>query len=155
MSINQQQDGAEMLTYSLLVDTFPSFTRTSAESISYGIISLGGMVSIAPEGYHGYVELWSVLNKHYHKLKELQDKGFITEQTMMEILSQHVLFLERLSELHQHSGKVAVMCGGELFIGDTLNDAVTKAKSKYGDRPYYSETIDLIDIPSLFRSYAD
>jgi hypothetical protein len=95
------------------------------------------------------------LDEHRAKLMELKQKGIIDEQTVYEVLLQHYLLINRRGELLREKGKVAVMCGGELFIGDTLDEAVAKAKIKLGKRPYYSETINLIDFPSLLPIDAD
>ena len=153
--VDEQSDEQEQLTYSL-ISFFSSGSSNSVQSrTAYRNISSNGVNSISPRNYEYYVTVWTIMNKHYKKLIELRDKGLITNEELLEILEQHALLIEKDDELLEHEGKVAVMCGGELFIGDTLNDAVAKARVKYGNRPYYSETINLIDIPSLFFKYAD
>jgi hypothetical protein len=45
-----------------------------------------------------------------------------------------------------------VVCNGELFFGANLNEAIAEARKRFGnDLPaYYSETIDIVDYPTIF-----
>lgn len=87
--------------------------------------------------------IWQELNSHYQELLENKNRGLVTEEDMMEILSQHQILIERSYELLDYHGKTVVVCAGDLFIGENLNEAVAKAQAKHGDKPYYAETIDL------------
>jgi|SRR5215208_2093707 len=132
----------------------PNQIQVSGE-LDYGYASRVSMSTISPANYERELLVWSELEKNKAELEKLKEEGVISEADAFEILSQHALFLERMDEVAKHDGKVVVMCGGDLFVGDTLNDAVLKARAKHGDRVYYSETVNLIDIPSMFPTNAD
>ncbi len=83
-------------------------------------------------------------------LESLKSKGVITDSDIREIMFQHYLLELRRQELVSHMGEVVVVCNGELFFGKNLNEAVEQAKKKYGDKPYYSETVNMVDYPSPF-----
>lgn len=113
-------------------------------------------ISVSPANYMHYVRKYASLYEHYRKLLELKGKGLINDETLTEILKQHELFLDiDEQELSRNQGKFVVMCNGEMFLGSTLNKAVEMARAKYGNRPYYSEAINLIEIPSILPSGAD
>ncbi|MCP8308167.1 MAG: hypothetical protein H3Z54_05665 [archaeon] len=99
---------------------------------------------------HEITDMWVSLNSLYESLQKLREKGLIEEETVNEILGQKVIFEERKDELIEYLGKVVVVCNGDFFIGDTLDEARNRAKERCGNKPYYSETIGLIDIPSMF-----
>ena len=149
MSVTDQEEQAEL--YSQEISTVSGFANMTA-SIQRPRLKT---VSLSPATYRYLIQVWESIKKHSEKLADMKKKGLVTEEEMNEILSQHCLFLERFDELQNYQGKVAVMCNGELFIGDTLQSAVKEAKEKYKDKPYYSQSINLIDIPSLFRVNAD
>lgn len=80
----------------------------------------------------------------------LRGKKFFNEDDFNEILEQRKLLDSKRDILSQHQGQVVVVCGGELFFGNTLDEAVKKARKKYKDKPSYSESIGLIDIPAEY-----
>jgi hypothetical protein len=123
-------------------------SRIPTSQISYGYSSMSSMSTISPFNYIDFVNAWHLLNKHCNKLMKLKEDGQISEKDMWEILKQHELLIMRSHELYNKNGKVAVMCEGDLYIGDTLNQAVYEARKIHGSKVYYSETINLIDIPS-------
>ncbi len=83
-------------------------------------------------------------------LESLQAEGFISFRDLQEIMFQHYILEIRRGELWNRVGEIVVVCNGELFFGTNLKEMVEQAKAKYGDRPYYSETIGIPDYPSPF-----
>jgi hypothetical protein len=81
-------------------------------------------------------------------LASLKAKGVVRNEDVEEVLLQHAIVEQRRFELLQHLGEVVVACNGELFYGRSLEEAIKKAKEKYGDKPYYSETIGIVNFPS-------
>ena len=96
-----------------------------------------------------------ILSKHSAQLDVLLESKMITDEEKNEVLKQHELLLRRYDEVKQHKGKTVVACGDEFFIGNDLDDAVKKARTKLGKKPYYAETIDLIAFTALFPHNAD
>jgi hypothetical protein len=92
-----------------------------------------------------------VLFSHYNELLKLKEEGLIDDETVKEVYVQHQLLLERDRELIQYDGKYALMCNGELFIGNSLEDALSKSRSKHGKRVYYVELINRYHFPYLFQ----
>ncbi|MGI0080027.1 MAG: hypothetical protein ACRECH_10425 [Nitrososphaerales archaeon] len=85
-----------------------------------------------------------------HYLESLQSKGAITNPDLEEIMLQHYELELHSNELLGHDGEIVVVCGGELFFGENLNDAIQKAREKYGNKPYFSETVNMVDYPTPF-----
>jgi len=143
---------------------FPRFdTRPASPSVSavefeqVGSVSISGVVTarpiwrktipvaiITPER-SAYLRAHSELQNH---LASLQSRGFITLSEMQEVMHQHEVLEAHRQELAGHTGQVVVAAGGELFFAETLDEAIKEAKSKYGDRPHYSESIDVVEYPS-------
>ncbi|MGB9693917.1 MAG: hypothetical protein ACPLYF_03650 [Fervidobacterium sp.] len=103
-----------------------------------------------PESVQRYEHMRRELGILFSRLKMLLEKGLIDEISINEILEQKIIFEERRAELEEkHRGKVVVVCNGEVFVGETIDDAVAKAKEKHGNRPYYSEALGITDFPSV------
>jgi hypothetical protein len=86
-------------------------------------------------------------------LSALVDKGFFKSEDMSEIMQQEVIFENwRARKGNGFIGKTIVVCGGEVFVGDTLVEAVRKSKEKFGDKPYYTESLEpIIEFPSTYE----
>jgi hypothetical protein len=149
MSVIEQEQQAELYFHDISTVSGAINLTVSAQRPRLSTISL------SPVYYRYLIQVWESISKHYERLVQMKEKGMITNEEMNEILLQHRLLLEHTKELQNHQGKVAVMCNGDLFIGDTLQETVKKSREKHGNKPYYSESINLIDIPSLFRINAD
>jgi hypothetical protein len=81
-------------------------------------------------------------------LDSLKSKGVITQEDEREILRNYYSLERQRQELASHEGEVVVVSNGELFFGQNLNDAMKEARENQGERPVYSETIDMTDYPS-------
>jgi hypothetical protein len=95
-----------------------------------------------------YVKRFNALVKH---LESLKTKNIVNKDTIDEILLQFSLLELRRNELSKHIGEVVVVCNGELFFGKDLTEATKQARIKYGKRPHYSESIDIVEYPSIFE----
>lgn len=85
-----------------------------------------------------------------YSLKALKEKGVIDDSFIHEVLSQKKIFEDNRKELEKkHYGKTIVVCGGDIFVGEDFDDAVHKARMKHGKKPYYSESVGVIDYPSI------
>lgn len=83
-------------------------------------------------------------------LEILEEKGVIEDSFIQEVLTQKRIFEENRKKLEDENyGKTIVVCGGDIFVGEDFDDALHKAKKKHGNRPYYSESIGIIDYPSI------
>lgn len=84
---------------------------------------------------------------------EEQDDLSEFEKSVAELFSQELVNLDYIQDLFQQeqvfkdnfeqiqkdlAGKYIVVCGGEIFDGETLKEAETRAREKYNDRPTYS-----------------
>lgn len=88
------------------------------------------------------------LAKH---LATLRSRGVISDSEMDEILLQHSVLEQRRGETEKHIGEVVVVYDRELFFGSDLTHALERVKMKHKslDRKYYSESIGIVDYPSL------
>jgi hypothetical protein len=84
-------------------------------------------------------------------MASLQKRGLLKDKDFIEILEQRKILDEKRDTLSQYEGKVIVVCGGEIFVGENLNEAVTKARAKYKERPYYAKSIGRKDFPSYIK----
>jgi hypothetical protein len=68
-----------------------------------------------------------------------------------EILRQFNIFEGIRREIEsKYWGMHVIMCGGEIFADKDFTEAARKAHAKYPNRPFYSEALGVIDIPTLF-----
>jgi hypothetical protein len=81
-------------------------------------------------------------------LASLEFRGIITHEDAREMLRNYYSLELRRQELASHEGKVVVVSNGELFFGEDLNEAMRRAKETQGERPVYSETVNMVDYPS-------
>ncbi|MEX2706801.1 MAG: hypothetical protein Q6352_016330 [Candidatus Freyrarchaeum guaymaensis] len=84
-------------------------------------------------------------------LASLEKMGLLKRKDFVEIMKQRKILEEKRETLSKYKGKVVVVCGGEIFVGDTLDEAVEKAKAKHKNKPFYSESIGIIDFPSVYE----
>jgi hypothetical protein len=94
-----------------------------------------------------YVKRFYELFAH---LDSLRKKGVVNQKEIGEILLQFTILEVYRSKLVKHRGEVVVVCNGELFFGKTLNESIKKAREKHGRKPLYSESIDMVDYPSIY-----
>lgn len=72
-------------------------------------------------------------------------------ETAREVLEQKKVLAEKMPSLQDGKGKIVVVCGGEIFLGETFNEAWGKAREKYGYKPFYSGKIRGIpEFPSIY-----
>ncbi len=132
-----------------IVRAIPSFTITEhyfiaseEERISFLVNGLDEKLISKDEG----------INDFKKSLLLLRSKGLLkNKDDFNEIMEQQKLLRKKRKTLSKYQGKVVVACGGELFIGNTLDEAVQKARKKYKDKPFYSESIGMVDIPSVYE----
>jgi hypothetical protein len=95
-----------------------------------------------------YFTRYSILEDHLHDLKS---RGIINDIQLKEIISQFSLLEYRRNDLVDRMGQTVVVCKGELFFGKDLSEAIEKAKAKFGNNlpTYYSETVNMVDYPTI------
>lgn len=144
----EQVSYARLMKISVITPVVHSLMSMSG-TISYGV------ADIFPPDYERDLKIWMILRTHSNQLDELVKTNIITDEEKKETLKQHEILLKRYAEVSHNVGKTVVACGNELFVGENLDDAVKKAREKYGKRPYYAETINLIAFSALFPPNAD
>ena len=116
------------------------------------IVKSSRNVSVSISRLKENMEKSRLLQSHCFELIRVANEGLTDIHTLMEVLHQHQLLLEKdNADLIQYDGKYALMCKGELFTGDTFEDVVSKSRNKYGDSPYYTELINRQHFPYLFQ----
>jgi hypothetical protein len=122
-----------------------SWVRYSFNSLSHEGIVVSTSSSEGP---------WSLDYKAFdlsRELDALSSRGLLKKEDLVQIIQQRSIVEQKRSELLQYRGKVLVACGGELFLGDTLEEALAKARKKYGDKPYYAENLGTVMFPSVYE----
>jgi hypothetical protein len=72
-------------------------------------------------------------------MAELFSEGLVTLDYIQDLFEQEQVFKDNLERIQRDlADKYIVVCGGEIFDGDTLKEAETKAREKYKNRPTYS-----------------
>lgn len=84
------------------------------------------------------------------RLQSLRSREIVTDSDLREVLDQFDILEQRRDDLGSHVGDIVVVCNSELFFGKDVNEAVKKARDKHGDKPYYSETVNIVEYPSTF-----
>ncbi len=70
---------------------------------------------------------------------ELLKEGLVTSDYVQDVFQQEQLFKDNFERVKKEfPNKDIAVCGGEIFVGDTLKDAEKKAHDKYKNRPTYS-----------------
>jgi hypothetical protein len=118
----------------------PIMIQAQGESITYS-------TGENHEGRMAYEKKRMELLEH---LESLESKAIIPFSEVQEIMYQQYVLEIRRAELFGHVGETVIVSNTELFFGKDLNEAVAKAKEKYGERPYYSETVNMLSYPSAF-----
>jgi hypothetical protein len=128
-----------------------NYGRSVAQLVSIGLQFASTGVQFPPSTDYiiDYSERFSNLENH---LQSLKSKKIINDSQLREIISQFLLLENRRVELTNRTGQTVVVCNGELFFGANLNEAIAEARKRFGnDLPaYYSETIDIVDYPTIF-----
>ncbi|HEX9317992.1 MAG TPA: hypothetical protein VF884_03565 [Nitrososphaeraceae archaeon] len=137
-----------------ILQTYSSVSRNfSGTHFSYSALDeMHKNVSITVQQLRFTMEKYKQLKIHSTELLKLKQEDLIDEDTLKDVLHQHQLLLEKGIKLLEHEGKYALMSNGELFTGYTLEEALSKARRKYGKRPYYAELINREHFPYLFQS---
>lgn len=74
-----------------------------------------------------------------HTIMRLIEKGSITEEYAVDMFRQEQIFNDNFEKLQtQYKNKEIVVCGDEIFIGDSFDEALQKATAKYPNRPFYA-----------------
>ena len=76
----------------------------------------------------------------------------IDRETELQIITQKEIWQRKRDDfnLSEMRGKTVVVCGGEVFIGNNLDEAVKKARKKLRKEPFCSESSGPTDFPSLY-----
>jgi hypothetical protein len=125
----------------------PRETYRVISTVSAQNVSMESFVSF-PRNYEGRFAARQRVIDLANTLASLKAKNVIKDADVKEILMQHSVVEQRRIELLKHLGEVVVACNGELFYGKNLEEAIKKAKDKCGDKPYYSESIGIVNFPS-------
>ncbi len=65
--------------------------------------------------------------------------GSITEDNAVDMFTQEQIFNDKFEELKmKHADKEIIVCGNEIFLGDSFEEALEKARSKHQNRLFYS-----------------
>ncbi len=94
------------------------------------------------------------INELFQHLSRLESRGVLKKDDADEIMLQFKLLQVHRNRLPLHQGEVVVVCNGELFFGKDLMTTVKKVREKYGRKPHYSETIQLIEYTSFYDNHA-
>lgn len=117
--------------------------------VHFRIVKSEPTMTLPSYNYRALLDEHNRINNSLKSLKTLKDKGLIDEQTMIETMKQQAYLEDNRDKITLDRGYV-VACGEQLFFGDTQDEAVKKAHDAVGNKPYYSESIGLIDFPSPF-----
>ncbi len=72
-------------------------------------------------------------------MAELFSEGLVTLDYIQDVFEQEQIFKNNFERIQKDfPDKYIVVCGGEIFDGETLKDAETKARERYKNRPTYS-----------------
>ena len=112
--------------------------------------SVPNSITYTPRNYWALLRQYARLERTLKQLQSLKDKGIITDEILRETMKQAVFLEDNRDKITQSQGYV-VASADRLFFGDTHDEAVRKAREAVGERPYYSESIGLIDFPSPFH----
>lgn len=83
-------------------------------------------------------------------VQELLASGRLTEEYAMDLFTQEAIFQDQKEELLQRfHGKEVVICGGEIFVGETLSEAQEKAVEKHPGRPFFAASLGT-HVPTAF-----
>ncbi len=81
------------------------------------------------------------LSELEHTIMRLIEKGSITEEYAVDMFRQEQLFKDSFEKLQtEYKNKEIVVCGNEIFVADSFDEALQKARSKYPNRPFYSRS---------------
>lgn len=73
-------------------------------------------------------------------------KGKITEGYVVDLFAQVAIFEENEVQFElEYKGKELAICGGRLFVGTTMEEALAEAQSQFPGRPYYA--VSLVSSP--------
>jgi|GEM_PF-6911821 len=95
-------------------------------------------ISRTPEVYTNFEEQ-DELSAFEESMKELLKDGLVTSGYVQDVFQQEQVFKDNFERIRiEFPDKDIVVCGGEIFVGETLKDAERKAHDKYKNRPTYS-----------------
>ncbi len=70
------------------------------------------------------------------------EQGWITVDELKEILKQRDIFNQQQRTIEKkYDGKVVAVADGQLFVGDTVHEALNAAKKIVPDKPAYFEPV--------------
>lgn len=79
------------------------------------------------------------LSEFEKSMMELVTEGLATEEYVQDVFKQEQIFKDNFERsTREHPNEAIVVCGDEIFVGDSLDDLESKAQKKYPDRPPYS-----------------
>lgn len=70
---------------------------------------------------------------------ELLRLGRVTESYVVDLFEQKDVFDQWEQDFRvKYAGMELVICGGKVYVGDTFESALEKARAEFPNRPYYS-----------------
>ena len=74
-------------------------------------------------------------------LSRLLEKNAIDEEYIVDYFTQEAIFEDQKDGLRKkHAGKLLLVCGGDILVGDDLDKLKEQAQAKYPDRPFFSHS---------------
>lgn len=74
-------------------------------------------------------------------ISQLLAKEDVNEEYVVDFFTQEAIFENKKSELKlKYSDKEVLVCGGEIFVGNSFDDLEKNAKERYPNRPFYSHS---------------
>ena len=72
-------------------------------------------------------------------LSRLLAKNVIDKEYIIDYFTQRAIFENQKDRLQEkHAGRLLLVCGGRIFVGDDLDELQAQAQAEYPDRPFFS-----------------
>lgn len=87
------------------------------------------------------VEPEQELSEFERSMMELVKEGLASDEYVQDVFQQEQIFRDNFDRINKENPNHAiVVCGGEIFVGDSIKELEKQAKAKYPKRPTYSYT---------------
>ena len=74
-------------------------------------------------------------------LSRLLAKNVIGVGYIIDYFTQRAIFESQRDRLQErHAGRLLLVCGGRIFVGDDLDELQERAQTEYPDRPFFSHS---------------
>lgn len=85
--------------------------------------------------------LKTILSELENTVAKWLAKGTVNESYVVDLFTQESIFEMKKTELEsKYPDKEIVVCGGEIFVGDSFDESVNQASQKHPKRPFYSHS---------------